>query len=70
MNQLRHLIGEQAEAIKQFESHSQQFVSQQQEESAHKQHAQFQEFGSVLRDKDPRIQSLKQELANNKEHHL
>ena len=32
MNQLRHFIAEQAEAMQRFESHSQQFVSQQQEE--------------------------------------
>ena len=66
MNQLRHLI----EAMKQFESRSQQFVSQQQGEYAHKQHAQFEQFDSALRDRDAAIQSLKQELANNKEHHL
>ena len=50
MNQLRHLIAEQAEAMKRLESHSQQFVSQQQEEYAHKQHTQFQQFDGVLRD--------------------
>ena len=67
MNQLRHLIAEQAEAMQRFESHSQQFASQQQEEHAHKQHPQFQQFDGVIRDKDEVIQSFKQELANNKE---
>ena len=42
MNQLRHLIAEQAEATQLFESHSQQLNSQQQEEYVHKQYAQFQ----------------------------
>ena len=70
MNQLRQLIADQAEATKRFESHSQQFVSQQHEEYAHKQHAQFQKFDGVIRDKDEVIQSLRQELANNKERHL
>ena len=49
--------------MKRFESHSQQFVSEQQEEYAHKQHEQFQQFDSALRDKDAAIQSLKQELT-------
>ena len=70
MNQLRHLIAEQTEAVKQPKSHSQQFVSHEQEECAHKQHAQFQKFDTALKDKDAVLQSLKQELANNKEHHL
>ena len=70
MDQLRQLIEQQAEAMKRFESHSQQFVSQQQEEYAHKQHTQFQQFDGVLRDKDEVIQSLRQELANNRERHL
>ena len=52
MNQLRQLIVEEAQAMQRFESHSQQFVSQQQEEYAHKQHAQFQQFDGVLRDQD------------------
>ena len=69
MTQLRQLIAEQAEAMRRYEAHSQQFVSQQQE-YAHKQHAQFQQFDSALKDKDTVNQSLKQELANNKEHHL
>ena len=46
---------------------SQHFVSQQQEEHAHKQRAQFQQFDSALKDKVAVIQSLKQELTNNKE---
>ena len=70
MDQLRQLIAQQAEAMKRFESHSQQFVTQQQEEYAHKQHTQFQQFDGVLRDKDEVIQSLRQELANNRERHL
>ena len=67
MNQLRQLIADQVEAMKRFESHSQQFVSQQNEVCAQKQHAQFQKFDGVIRDKDEVIQSLRQELANNKE---
>ena len=63
MNQLKQLVAEQAEAMKRFEFHSQQFVSQQQEECAHKQHTQFQQFDGVLRNKDEVIQSLRQELA-------
>ena len=47
MEQLRHLIAQQADAMKRFESHSQHFVSQQQEEYAHKQHTQFQQFNST-----------------------
>ena len=69
-NQLKQLIAQQAEAKQRFESHSQQFVSQQQEEYAHKQHAPFQQFDGVLRDKDDVIQSLRQELANSRERHL
>ena len=38
--------------MKRYETHSQQFVSQQQEEYAHKQHAQFQLFDNALKDKD------------------
>ena len=56
--------------MKRFESHSQQFVSQQQEAYAHKQHTQFQKFDGGIRDKDEVIQSLRQELANNQERHL
>ena len=48
----RHLIAEQAEAMQRFESHSQQFVSQHQEEYAHKQQTQVQQFDGVIRDKD------------------
>ena len=70
MNQLRQLITEQVEAMKRYEVHSQQFVSEQQEECAHNQHTQFQQFDSALRDKDLAIQTLKQELANNKERSL
>ena len=70
MDQLRQLIAKQAEAMKRFESHSQQFLSQQQEEYAHKQHTQFQQFDGALRDKDEAIQALRQELANNMERHL
>ena len=70
MTQLHQLIEEQAEAMKRYEAHSQHLVSQQQEEYAHKQHAQFQQFDSALKDKDVVIQSLKQELAHNKEHYL
>ena len=57
MDQLRQLIAQQAEAMKRFESHSQQFT-------------QFQPFDGVIRDKDEVIQSLKQELANNRERRL
>ena len=70
MDQLRQLIAQQAEAMKRFESHSQQLVSQQQEGYAHKQHTQFQQFDGVLRDKDEVIQCLRQELANSRERHL
>ena len=69
-NQLRQSIAEQAEATQRFESHSQHFVSQQQEEYVHKHHAQFQQFDSALRDRDEVIQSLKQELANSKERYI
>ena len=70
MTQLQQLIAEQAEAMKRYEARSQQFVSQQQEECAHKQHAQFQRFDSALRAKDIVIQSLRQELPNNNERYL
>ena len=63
MNQLRHLIAEQAEAMQRFEFHSQLFVSQQQEEYAHKQYAQFQQFDGALRDKDEVIQGSKNWLT-------
>ena len=56
--------------MKRFDSHSQQFVSQLQEEYAHKQHTQLQKFDGVIRDKDEVIQSLRQELAINQERHL
>ena len=39
-------------------------------EWTHKQHAQFQQFDGVIRDKDEITQPLKQELANNQERHL
>ena len=45
-------------------------MTQQQEEWAHKQRAQFQQFDGAIRDKDEVIQSLKQELADNRERHL
>ena len=70
MNQLRSLIAAQAETMKQFEPQSQQFASQQQEKYIHKQRAQLQKFDGVIRDKDEVIQSLRQELANNRERHL
>ena len=70
MDQLTQLIAQQAEGMKHFESHSQQLVSQQQEEYAHKQHAQLHQFDGFLRDKGEVIQSLRQELANNGERHL
>ena len=69
MEQLRQLISQQAEAMKRFESQSQQHVTQQHDEWTHKQLAQFQKFDGVIRDKDEVIQSLRQELANNKEQH-
>ena len=56
--------------MRRYETHSQQFVSQQQEEYVHKQHTQFQQFDSGLKDKDTVIQRLRQELANNKERYL
>ena len=68
--QLRQLIAQQAEAMKRFESQSQQYVTQQREEWPHKQRTLFQQFDDVIRDKDEVIQSLKQELANNQERHL
>ena len=67
MEQLPQLIAQQAEAMKRFESQSQQFVTQQQEEWTHKQRTQFQQFDGVIRDKDESTQSSKQELANNQE---
>ena len=70
MAQLRQLISQQAETMKRFESQSQQYVTQQHDEWTQKQHAQFQKFDGVIRDKDEVIQSLRQELANTKEHHL
>ena len=70
MEQLKQLISQQAEAMKRFESQSQQYVTQQHDEWTQKQHTQFQKFDGVIRDKDEVIQSLRQELANNKEHHL
>ena len=70
MAQLRQLISQQVETMKRFESQSQQYVTQQHDEWTQKQHAQFQKFDGVIRDKDEVIQSLRQELANNREHHL
>ena len=70
MEQLKQLISQQAEAVKRFESQSQQYLTQQHEEWTHKRHIQFQQFDGVIRDKDEVTQSLKQELANNREHHL
>ena len=70
MAQLRQLTSQQAETMKRFESQSQQYVTQQHDEWTQKQHAQFQKFDGVIRDKDEVIQSLRQELANNKERHL
>ena len=70
MEQLKQLISQQAEAMKRFESQSQQYVTQQHDEWTQKQHAQFQKFDGAIRDKDEVIQSLRQELANNKERHL
>ena len=56
--------------MRHYETHSQQFVSRQQEEYTHKQHTRFQRFDSALKDKDTVIQPLRQELTNNKEHYL
>ena len=70
MEQLRQLISQHAEAMKRFELKSQQYVTQQHEEWPRKHHTQFQQFDGVIRDKDGVIQSLKQELANNRKHHL
>ena len=70
VEQLRQLISQQAEAMKRFESQSQQYVTQQHEEWTRKHHTQLQQFDGVIRDKDEVIQSLKQELANNRERHL
>ena len=70
VEQLRQLISQQAEAMKRFESQSQQYVTQQHEEWTRKHHTQFQQFDGVVKDKGEVIQSLKQELANNQERHL
>ena len=70
MEQLRQLISQQAEALKRFESQSQQYVTQQHEEWTRKHHTQFQQFDGVMKDKNEVIQSLKHELANNQERHL
>ena len=51
MEQLRQLISQQAEAMKRFESQSQQYVTQQHEEWTHKHHTQFQQFDGVIKDK-------------------
>ena len=64
------LISQQAETMKRFESQSQQYVTQQHDEWTQKQHAQFQKFDGVIKDKDEVFQSLRQELANNQERHL
>ena len=58
VEQLRQLTSQQAEAMKRFESQSQQYVTQQHEEWTHKQHTQFQQFDGVIKDKDEVIQSL------------
>ena len=52
MEQLKQLISQQAEAMKRFESQSQQYVTQQQDEWTQKQHTQFPEVDGVIRDKD------------------
>ena len=70
MEQLKQLISQQAEAMKRFESQSQQYVTQQREEWRHKHRTQFQQFDGAIRDKDEVIQSLRQELANNQERRL
>ena len=62
-NQLRQLIADQAEAMKRFESQLQQFVSQQHEKHACKQHAQFQKFDGVVRDKDEATQSFETRIG-------
>ena len=49
MDQLRQLIAQQAEAMKRFESHSQEFATQQHEEWAQKQHTQFQQVDGAAR---------------------
>ena len=59
MEQLRQLIAQQADAMKRFESQSQQFVAQQQEEWTHKEHTRFQQFDGVIRDKEEVIRSLR-----------
>ena len=70
MEQLKQLISQQVEAMKRFESQSQQYVTQQHDEWTQKQHAQVQKFDGAIRAKDEVIQSLRQELANNKGRHL
>ena len=70
VEQRRQLMTQQAEAMKHCESQPQQYVTQQHEEWTHKQRAQFQQFDGVIRDKDKGIQSLRQELANNRERRL
>ena len=52
VEQLTQLISQQAEAMKRFESQSQQYVTQQQEEWTRKHRTQFQQFDGVIRDKD------------------
>ena len=52
------------------EAHSQHLISQQHEEYAHKQQAQFQQFDIALKDKDLMVQHLTQKLANQKEQSL
>ena len=59
-----------AAAMKRFESQSQQHVTQQHDEWTRKHQTQVQKFDGVVRDTDEVIQSLTQELANNKERHL
>ena len=70
MEPLRQLISQQAEAMKRFESQSQQYVTQQHEEWTRKNHTQFQQYDGVIKDKNEVIQSLKQELANTQERRL
>ena len=59
--QLKQLISQQAEAMKRFESQSQQYVTQQHDEWTQNQHAQFQKFDGAIREKDELIQSLRQQ---------
>ena len=47
MEQLKQLMSQQAEAMKWFESQSQQYVTQQHDEWTQKQHAQFQNRDDV-----------------------